>query len=64
MSFHFFRVHKVNGYAVSKEADEALSEFFGKSVRLVRKGPSVRPSVGVLFCDVLEENFGGGRLTN
>lgn len=38
-------MHKVDGYAVSKAADEALSSFFGKSVRLVRKGPTVRPSV-------------------
>jgi uncharacterized protein len=37
-------IHKVDGYAVSQEADEALSEFFGKDVRLVRKGPSERPS--------------------
>jgi uncharacterized protein YcbX len=34
----------VDGYAVSKEADEALTKFFGKEVRLVRKGPTVRPS--------------------
>ncbi|UZJ51398.1 hypothetical protein CBS101457_000718 [Exobasidium rhododendri] len=37
-------VHKVDGYAVSKEADAALTQFFGKAVRLVRKGPTVRPS--------------------
>ncbi|EPQ31731.1 uncharacterized protein PFL1_01064 [Pseudozyma flocculosa PF-1] len=37
-------VHKVNGYAVSQEADEKLSAYFGKPVRLVRKGPSPRPS--------------------
>ncbi|EST06403.1 MOSC, N-terminal beta barrel [Kalmanozyma brasiliensis GHG001] len=34
----------VDGYAVSKEADEKLSAYFGKSVRLVRKGPSPRES--------------------
>ncbi|PWZ01036.1 hypothetical protein BCV70DRAFT_199395 [Testicularia cyperi] len=34
----------VNGYAVSSEADEKLSAYFGKPVRLVRKGPSPRPS--------------------
>ncbi|PWN46829.1 hypothetical protein IE53DRAFT_391017 [Violaceomyces palustris] len=37
-------IHKVNGYAVSPQADQVLSEFFGKPVRLVRKGPSRRPS--------------------
>jgi hypothetical protein len=31
-----------DGYAVSKEADDALSTFFGKPVRLVRKGPGLR----------------------
>ncbi|CAO1620134.1 unnamed protein product [Sympodiomycopsis kandeliae] len=36
--------HTVDGYAVSQEADTALSRFFGKPVRLVRKGPSERPS--------------------
>ncbi|KAL9940065.1 hypothetical protein V8E36_000770 [Tilletia maclaganii] len=35
---------EVDGYAVSKEADDALSLFFGKDVRLIRKGPSIRPS--------------------
>lgn len=35
---------KVDGYAVSSEADEALTTFFGKSVRLVRKGPTQRPA--------------------
>ncbi|SPC61157.1 uncharacterized protein UHOD_01487 [Ustilago sp. UG-2017b] len=34
----------VDGYAVSKEADEKLSVYFGKEVRLVRKGPSARES--------------------
>ncbi|SPO22715.1 uncharacterized protein UTRI_01393 [Ustilago trichophora] len=34
----------VDGYAVSKEADEKLSAYFGKQVRLVRKGPSPRDS--------------------
>ncbi|CDU24533.1 uncharacterized protein SPSC_04034 [Sporisorium scitamineum] len=34
----------VDGYAVSKEADEKLSAYFGKQVRLVRKGPSPRES--------------------
>ncbi|KAJ1032509.1 hypothetical protein NDA16_000532 [Ustilago loliicola] len=34
----------VDGYAVSKEADEKLSAYFGKGVRLVRKGPSARQS--------------------
>lgn len=34
----------VDGYAVSKEADEKLSAYFGKAVRLVRKGPSPRES--------------------
>lgn len=34
----------VDGYAVSKEADEKLSAYFGKQVRLVRKGPSARES--------------------
>lgn len=34
----------VNGYAVSDQADQLLSKYFGKSVRLVRKGPSPRPS--------------------
>lgn len=34
----------VNGYAVSDQADQLLSKYFGKSVRLVRKGPSARPS--------------------
>ena len=33
-----------SGYAVSREADDALSLFFGKAVRLVRKGPRIRPS--------------------
>ncbi|KAK0551987.1 hypothetical protein OC846_003071 [Tilletia horrida] len=33
---------KVDGYAVSPEADEALSLFFDKPVRLVRKGPCRR----------------------
>ena len=33
---------------MSKEADECLTQFFGKSVRLVRKGPTVRPSVSYL----------------
>ncbi|PWN24926.1 hypothetical protein BDZ90DRAFT_256150 [Jaminaea rosea] len=37
-------ISEVDGYAVSKEADEALSEFFGRSVRLVRKGPTKRAS--------------------
>ncbi|PWN43392.1 hypothetical protein IE81DRAFT_322458 [Ceraceosorus guamensis] len=32
-----------DGYAVSKEADDALTKFMGKPVRLVRKGPKVRP---------------------
>ncbi|KAE8240089.1 hypothetical protein A4X13_0g7943 [Tilletia indica] len=36
--------HQVDGYAVSLEANEALSLFFGKPVRLIRKGPSLRPS--------------------
>lgn len=40
-----------DGYAVSKEADEVLSVFFGKQVRLVRKGPAVRASVS--------DNLGG-----
>lgn len=31
-----------NGYAVSPEADSALSQFFEKSVRLVRKGDTQR----------------------
>ncbi|KZP07271.1 hypothetical protein FIBSPDRAFT_875668 [Athelia psychrophila] len=35
---------KVDGYAVSKEADVALSLYFGKPVRLVRKGPLRRES--------------------
>ncbi|KAK0526537.1 hypothetical protein OC835_005257 [Tilletia horrida] len=35
---------QVDGYAVSPEADEALSLFFDKPVRLIRKGPSRRPS--------------------
>ncbi|KAN0061575.1 hypothetical protein ACQY0O_006422 [Thecaphora frezii] len=43
----FCRGDKVNGYAVSKEADEKLSAYFGKPVRLVRKGPSTR-SLGPL----------------
>ncbi|TKY85136.1 hypothetical protein EX895_006216 [Sporisorium graminicola] len=34
----------VDGYAVSKQADEKLSAYFGKQVRLVRKGPSPRES--------------------
>ncbi|KAJ9477748.1 putative SET3 histone deacetylase complex component Snt1p [Pseudozyma hubeiensis] len=34
----------VDGYAVSREADEKLSAYFGKEVRLVRKGPSPRES--------------------
>ncbi|SJX61062.1 uncharacterized protein SRS1_12285 [Sporisorium reilianum f. sp. reilianum] len=34
----------VDGYAVSKEADDKLSAYFGKQVRLVRKGPSPRES--------------------
>lgn len=33
---------EVDGYAVSEEADQALSLFFDKSVQLVRKGPSIR----------------------
>lgn len=32
-----------DGYAVSTEADEALSRFMGNPVRLVRKGPKARP---------------------
>lgn len=36
---------QVDGYAVSNEADEALSQFFGRPVRLVRKGPSLRNAV-------------------
>lgn len=36
---------KTDGYAVSEDADVALSTFFGKQVRLVRKGPSIRASV-------------------
>lgn len=34
----------VDGYAVSAEADSKLSAYFGKQVRLVRKGPSPRQS--------------------
>lgn len=34
----------VDGYAVSKQADDKLSAYFGKAVRLVRKGPSPRES--------------------
>lgn len=33
---------EVDGYAVSKEADEALSLFFERPVQLVRKGPGLR----------------------
>lgn len=33
---------KVDGYAVSAEADAVLTTFFGKPVRLVRKGPTRR----------------------
>lgn len=33
---------QVDGYAVSSEADAALTTFFGKEVRLVRKGPARR----------------------
>ncbi|PWN18609.1 hypothetical protein BCV69DRAFT_301090 [Microstroma glucosiphilum] len=36
--------HTVDGYVVSEEVNEVLSEFFGKSVMLVRKGPLDRPS--------------------
>ncbi|CAD6901179.1 unnamed protein product [Tilletia controversa] len=36
--------HQVDGYIVSPEANEALSLFFDKPVRLIRKGPSLRPS--------------------
>lgn len=35
---------QIDGYAVSKQADEALSRYLGKPVRLVRKGPTLRPS--------------------
>ena len=35
---------QTDGYAVSKEADDALSSYFDKPVRLVRKGPTLRPS--------------------
>lgn len=34
----------VDGWAVSPDADKALSEFFGRPVRLVRKGPRERQS--------------------
>ncbi|CAO1623936.1 unnamed protein product [Parajaminaea phylloscopi] len=34
----------VDGYAVSSDADRVLSEFFGRPVRLVRKGPLARQS--------------------
>lgn len=37
-----------DGYAVSAEADEALTRFFGRAVRLVRKGPTPRRLVGKL----------------
>lgn len=37
-------VHTVDGYAVSPRADALLSAYFGKAVRLVRKGPTPRPS--------------------
>ncbi|MCO5585537.1 hypothetical protein L7F22_039470 [Adiantum nelumboides] len=33
---------EADGYAVSKEADDALSLFFERPVQLVRKGPSLR----------------------
>ncbi|PWN36122.1 uncharacterized protein FA14DRAFT_164653 [Meira miltonrushii] len=33
---------EADGYAVSKEADEALSQFFERPVQLVRKGPGLR----------------------
>lgn len=35
-----------DGYAVSKEADDALTRFFGRDVRLVRKGPTPRVTQG------------------
>ena len=34
----------VDGYAVSSEIDEALSVFLGTHVRLILKGPTVRPA--------------------
>jgi hypothetical protein len=37
-------VFQTDGYAVSKEADDALSRYFDKPIRLVRKGPTMRPS--------------------
>jgi hypothetical protein len=40
----FLFVFQTDGYAVSKEADDALSHYFDKPVRLVRKGPTMRPS--------------------
>ena len=43
------------GYAVNEKADTALSEYFGKPVRLVRKGPTPRPS-GPEIKDVLESH--------
>lgn len=45
LSLFLTRIYiQVDGYAVSKEADVALSLYFGKPVRLVRKGPLRRES--------------------
>jgi hypothetical protein len=43
-----------DAYAVSEEADEALSEYFQKPARLVMKGPEGRPSQPMPDTDPLD----------